>query len=126
MSTTDIAATNRAFEEAVRKGDVERLAQLYTKDAMALPPDAPIVRGRDAIKDLWAGVIRDMALKDVKLQTLELEIAGEMACEVGEGRLTLEPPSSAPTTVVVKYIVVWKRESGRWQLHRDIWNAKAA
>jgi ketosteroid isomerase-like protein len=37
MSTTEIAATNRAFEEAVRKGDVERLAYLDTTDAMALP-----------------------------------------------------------------------------------------
>jgi uncharacterized protein (TIGR02246 family) len=126
MSATEIAAINRTFEEAVRKGDADRLAQLYTKDAMAFPPDGPIVKGRDAIRDLWGGVIRDMALRDVRLQTVDLEIAGETACEVGEGRLTLEPPASAPTTVVVKYVVVWKREGGRWQLHRDIWNAMAA
>lgn len=55
MSTTEIAAVNRAFEEAVRKGDVDRLAQLYTQDAIALPPDGPFVRGRDAIKELWSG-----------------------------------------------------------------------
>ena len=126
MSTSEIAATNRAFEEAVRKGDVERLASLYTKDAMAFPPDGPIVKGRDGIKELWGGVIRDLALRDVRLQTLDLELTGDTACEVGEAELRLEPPSSAPTTVAVKYVVVWKREGGRWQLHRDIWNAKAA
>jgi uncharacterized protein (TIGR02246 family) len=125
MSTTEIAATNRAFEEAVRKGDVDRLAHLYTTDAMALPPDGPVVKGRDAIKELWGGVIRDMALRDVKLQTLDLEVAGDTACEVGEARLTLEPPSSQPTTVTVKYVVAWKKAAGRWLLHRDIWNAKA-
>jgi uncharacterized protein (TIGR02246 family) len=125
MSTTEIAAVNRAFEEAVRKGDVDRLAQLYTQDAIALPPDGPFVRGRDAIKELWSGVIRDLALRDVTLQTMELEIAGETACEVGEARLKLEPPSSAPTTATVKYVVAWKKAGGRWQLHRDIWNAKA-
>lgn len=124
MSTTEIAATNRAFEEAVRKGDVDRLASLYTTDAMALPPDGPIVKGRDAIKDLWGGVIRDMALRDVQLQTLDLEISGDTACEVGEARLTLEPPSSEPKTVTVKYVVAWKKAAGRWLLHRDIWNAK--
>lgn len=125
MSTTEIAATNRAFEEAVRKGDVDRLAHLYTTDAMALPPDGPVVKGRDAIKELWGGVIRDMALRDVKLQTLDLEISGDTACEVGEARLTLEPPSSEPTTVTVKYVVAWKKAAGRWLLHRDIWNTKA-
>ena len=124
MSTTEIAATNRAFEEAVRKGDVDRLAHLYTPDAMALPPDGPVVKGRDAIKELWGGVIRDMALRDVKLQTLDLEVAGDTACEVGEARLTLEPPSSEPTTVTVKYVVAWKKAAGRWLLHRDIWNTK--
>ena len=125
MSTNEIAATNRAFEEAVRKGDVERLAFLYTTDAMALPPDGPIVKGRDAIKELWGGVIRDMALRDVQLQTLDLEVSGDTACEVGEARLTLEPPSSAATTVTVKYVVAWKKTAGRWLLHRDIWNARA-
>jgi uncharacterized protein (TIGR02246 family) len=125
MSTTEIAATNRAFEEAVRKGDVDRLAHLYTTDAMALPPDGPVVKGRDAIKELWGGVIRDMALRDVTLQTLDLEVSGETACEVGEARLTLEPPSSQPATVTVKYVVAWKKAAGRWLLHRDIWNAKA-
>ena len=68
MSTTDIAATNRAFEEAVRKGDADRLASLYTVDGIALPPDGPVVKGRSAIKDLWSAVIRDMALRDVQLQ----------------------------------------------------------
>jgi uncharacterized protein (TIGR02246 family) len=125
MSTTEIAAVNRAFEEAVRKGDVDRLAHLYTTDAMALPPDGPFVKGRDSIKELWGTVIRDMALRDVKLQTVDLEVAGDTACEVGEAQLTLAPPSSAPTTVSVKYVVGWKKVGGRWQLHRDIWNTKA-
>lgn len=126
MSTTEIAATNRVFEEAVRKGDTERLASLYTKDAMAFPPDGPIVKGRDGIKELWGGVIRDLALRDVSLRTLDLELAGDTAYEVGEAELTLQPPSAARTTVGVKYVVVWKREGGRWQLHRDIWNARPA
>lgn len=125
MSTTEIAAVNRAFEEAVRKGDADRLAQLYTTDAMALPPDGPFVKGRDAIKSLWDGVMRDLSLKDVKLQTVDLEIDGDTACEVGEAELTLQPPAAARSTVTVKYVVAWKKAGGRWQLHRDIWNAKA-
>jgi uncharacterized protein (TIGR02246 family) len=124
MSTTEIAAVNRAFEEGVRKGDADRLAQLYTADAIALPPDGPFVRGRDAIRDLWSGVMRDMGLREVALETVDLEVAGDTACEVGEARLTLAPSSAAPSTVTVKYVVAWKKAGGRWQLHRDIWNVK--
>jgi ketosteroid isomerase-like protein len=84
-----------------------------------------VVRGREAIKAMWSGAIRDLALRDVALNTLDLEVGADIACEVGEARLTLEPASSAPTTARMKYVVVWKKAAGRWQLHRDIWNAQA-
>jgi uncharacterized protein (TIGR02246 family) len=125
MSRADISAVNRMFEDAARKGDVDRLASLYTKDAMAFPPDGPIVRGREDIKQMWATVAQQMGLKDVKLETLDLEVAGDTACEVGQATLTLSG-AGMPPTAVVKFVVVWKQEGGQWRLHRDIWNNKAA
>lgn len=126
MSRAEIAAVNRAFEDAARKGDAETMASLYTADGIALPPDAPIVKGRDKIKQLWASVISGMGLKSVKLETLDLEVAGDTAYEVGEATLGLEPKGGSRTSAVVKYVVVWKRVDGQWKLHRDIWNAKGA
>lgn len=126
MSRTDITAVNRAFEEAVGKGDSDGMASLYTPDAIAFPPDAPMSKGRENVKKLWASVISGMGLKSVKLETLDLEIAGDMACEVGEATLGLEPKGAKAATAVVKYVVVWKKVGGQWRLHRDIWNAKGA
>lgn len=119
MSRSDIAAVNRQFEEAARKGDLDRLAALYTPDAMAFPPDGPIVKGRDSIKQMWASVARQMGLKDVRLDTLDFEQAGDTGYEVGEATL-----AGASGTAVVKFVVVWKKVDGQWRLHRDIWNAK--
>ena len=48
MSTTEIAATNWACEETIRKGDVDRLSYLYTPDAIALLPGALLAKGREA------------------------------------------------------------------------------
>lgn len=84
MSRTEIAAVNGAFEDAVRKGDAETMASLYTPDAIAFPPNAPMSKGRENIKQLWASVISGMGLKSVKLETLDLEVAGDTACEVGQ------------------------------------------
>ena len=120
MSQQEIAAVNRQFEDAARKGDMDRLASLYTTDGMALPPDGPFVTGRDNIKQLWTSVAQQIGLKEVRLHTLDLELAGDTAYEVGEGALTLSSGAA-----VVKYVVVWKKVSGQWRLHRDIWNAKA-
>jgi uncharacterized protein (TIGR02246 family) len=121
VSRSAIAAVNRQFEEAARKGDVERLASLYTGDAMALPPDGPIVKGRDNIKRMWASIAQQMGLKDVRLETLDFEQAGDTGYEVGEATLTL-----GNGTAVVKFVVVWKMVDGQWRLHRDIWNVKGA
>jgi uncharacterized protein (TIGR02246 family) len=121
MSQADIAAVNRKFEQAAANGDLDLLASLYTKDAVAMPPDGPFVKGRDNIKQMWGSIAQQIGLKSVKLQTVDLEISGDTANEVGEAHLTL-----ASGAAVVKYVVVWKKADGEWRLHRDIWNAKTA
>jgi uncharacterized protein (TIGR02246 family) len=121
MSLSDISAVNRQFEDAARKGDLDRLASLYTPDAIAFPPDGPLVKGRDAIKQMWGTVAQQIGLKDVRLNTLDFEQAGDTGYEVGEATLTV-----SSGTAVVKFVVVWKKIGGQWRLHRDIWNAKGA
>ena len=108
-----------AFEAAARKGDTERLAALFTVDAISMPPDGPFVKGRESIKQLWGGAIQQMGLTDLRLNILDLEIVGGTAYEVGEGVMTLKSGA-----VTVKYVAVWKNVDGSWRLHREIWNAK--
>jgi uncharacterized protein (TIGR02246 family) len=121
MSQSEISAVNRQFEEAARKGDLDRLASLYTPDAIALPPDGPLVKGRDNIKQMWGSIAQQLGLKDVQLKTVDFELAGDTGYEVGEATLAI-----SSGTAVVKFVVVWKKLGGQWRLHRDIWNTKAA
>jgi uncharacterized protein (TIGR02246 family) len=121
MSQAEITAVNRMFEDAVRRRDLERMASLYAADAIALPPDGPIVRGREDIKRLWGAVLEEKGLKSVRIETVDLQLAGDVAYEVGEATLGL-PTGPA----VMKFVVVWKKAGGQWQVHRDIWNTKAS
>jgi len=121
MSLSEIAAVNRQFEAAARNGDLDGLASLYTVDAMALPPDGPIVKGRENIKQMWGSVAQQLGLKEVRLNTLTFEQEGNTGHEVGEATLTI-----SGGTAVVKYVVVWKKADGQWRLHCDIWNSNGA
>lgn len=121
MSRADIEVANRSFEQAARNSDGERLAAAYTADAIVMPPDGPFVKGRESIGQFWISAIQQMGVKDVRLNTLDLEEAGDTAYEVGEAVLTL-----ASGSVTAKYVVVWKKSGGAWRLHRDIWNTKGA
>jgi ketosteroid isomerase-like protein len=125
----DISSVRKAVEEGNRKlgSALERksygeIAALYTDDAKVLPPDAPIVSGKDAIASFWQEAAISLGLLGATLNTLDLEVAGDTAYEVGEAQLeTTNGPAK------VKYVVVWRqREDGIWRLHRDIWNSMPA
>ena len=63
MSQAEITAVNRIFEEAVRRRDLERVASVYTADAITLPPGGPIVQRRENIKRLWGSALEEMGVK---------------------------------------------------------------
>ena len=110
---------NRKFGAAVARKDYAGMAALYTEDAKVLPPDGPIVSGRKAIEELWRTTANAFGVTDATLKTIDLQVVGETAYEVGEADLKLSSGQQAK----VKYLVVWtKGRDGQWRLHRDIWN----
>jgi uncharacterized protein (TIGR02246 family) len=114
-----VEAGNRAFIAAFLEGDAGAVAQLYTENAQVIAPGEPVARGRSAIAAAWQKTIAG-GVEDLSLQTLEVEAAGDLACETGIVRLVSRDGRSTQG----RYVVVWKREGGRWMLHRDIWNSE--
>jgi ketosteroid isomerase-like protein len=113
---------NRNFGAAVARKDYAALAALYTDTAKVLPPDAPIVTGKQAIEQFWRSAATALGLTGATLKTVDLEVAGDTAYEVGEANLRLGDGQAT-----VKYVVVWMRGGdGHWRLHRDIWNGMPA
>lgn len=115
----DIEAVDRQFEAAMRSGSASRLADVYSDDGQALPPNAATVSGRANIEAFWQGAI-DMGIADVELKTVELEELGDTAIQLGHFVLKAADQSVVDNG---KYIVVWKRQDGAWKWHRDIWNS---
>jgi uncharacterized protein (TIGR02246 family) len=114
-----IAATNAGFSAAFARGDAAAGArETYTRDARILPPDAPMVEGREQIAEFWAGAAAQLGVTAVELRTVELQPMGDGAYEVGRATLTLGGGQQAHA----KYVVIWRQEDGRWRWHVDIWN----
>lgn len=113
-----IESAGKEFTAAFKRGDAAAIANLYTPDAQLLPPHSDFVRGTEAIREFWQGVI-DLGLQEAILETLEVEAHDQTAFEVGRFRLVAADGSVADQG---KYIVVWKNHQGAWKLHRDIWS----
>ena len=121
MSTTNMALemreVNRTFEQAMASGSFAALDRVYARDAQILPPGAEPVRGLDGIQAFWKSAKEALNVTGCALNTLEVQMEGDMAYEVGRADLT-----TAAALIVVKYLVAWRRTDGAWRWHVDIWN----
>src|SRR5207245_10071212 len=72
-----------------------------------------------AIQEVWQGIF-DAGLTAFRVESLEVESAGDLAYEMGRYTLYAGDNDAADAG---KYIRIWKREAGQWRIHRDIVNS---
>ena len=123
-SSTVRAAIEQAgvrFAEAYGRGDAKAVAAFYTEDAIAFPPGAAMVKGRQAIQQMWQETM-DSGVKSLSFTVIDVGASGDLAHETGTALMNVQPAGKEPTTASVKYVVVWKKQGSEWKLHRDIWN----
>jgi len=121
-----MAATNAIFnDEVIGKRKFDALDVIYTADARILPPGAPMIAGREAIKKFWKDLLTSANGRSCVLESVEVMPAGDGVVEIGKASLTIEPAGQSPATMEVKYVVYWRNEDNRWKWHVDIWNLNA-
>jgi ketosteroid isomerase-like protein len=115
--TAAIDARNRLFERNFASGNVEKLIDDYfvpdELQPIALGPHRPPTRGRAAIKDDFVRM-RGSATS-IKIGTIEVEVRGDMASEIGRVSLIAEDG----TTRVGRYTVLWLKTNKGWLAKMD-------
>jgi len=114
-----IEQANEVFMAAFNAHDGAALAELYTEDAQLGPPNVDFVIGKEAIASFWPAIF-SMGIDSALLEIREVDALGNTAVEVSNYTLYLADGQIADQG---KYIVVWKRISGQWFIHRDIFNS---
>jgi ketosteroid isomerase-like protein len=119
-------STNDLFNaEVFGKRNFAALDDIYTADARILPPGAPMVSGREAIKQFWSDAVNSLHATSAVLTSVDVMPAGDGVVEIGAAVLTAEPAGQPPAKMEVKYVVYWREEAGKWKWHVDIWNMNA-
>ena len=105
-------ATIAAFADCLAAGDLDRAVALYEDDAVFQPaPDAPLVRGRDAIREALAGFMA--ARPTLTGEIVKVHEVGDTALVVN--RWTLEPLGLSGTSADV----LRRRPGGDWGIVVD-------
>ncbi len=116
-------STNDLFNaEVFGKRNFAALDDIYTRGARILPPGAPMISGRDAIRKFWSDLVQSANAKSAVLVSVDAIQAGEGVVEIGKAILTVEPSGQPAAQMEVKYVVYWREEDSRWKWHVDIWN----
>ena len=100
--------------------DAAKIASFYADDAVVMPPNQPIVKGRANIEAHFKGEIQQGAT-NFQLKPVESAISGSQAFEVGTSTMTLP----GGQTDVGKYLVVLQRVGNDWKIAYDIYNSDA-
>ena len=104
------------YQSATNAEDPERLAALYDEDALLLPPDGGIVRGRAEIASFW----RDGLERGLSMDTVKIVTGDSLGYVVGRYYLA-GTESAAPDSG--KFLLALARVDGDWKVSADIWNA---
>jgi ketosteroid isomerase-like protein len=78
-----IVTANETFMAAFSRGDAAALAASYTADGQLLPPHSDIITGKQAIEAFWQSAM-DMGIKQIQLESLNVEGEGHTAYDVGK------------------------------------------
>ena len=114
---------DRDFVARAKAGNAQACVEgFYAQDARALPAHREIIRGHRALVTMWKGIIA-AGLKDLSLETTEIEVHGDMAYGIGRYHMTVDPPGGKRTEEAGKYLVVYKRQpEGAWRAAADMFS----
>ncbi|MEP6939105.1 MAG: DUF4440 domain-containing protein [Rudaea sp.] len=127
-AATDVAAlhaADQAWLKAYNGNDPASAAALYDENAVFMPPGAPSVIGRAAIKAYFTTDMDGVAKQGVKFH-LGDKPAGGASGDLGWASGSYSVTDKAGKVVETgKYLSVSKKAGGKWLYVRDTYNADA-
>ncbi len=129
----DMAALRKTIDEhnaasitAMKSNsDMDKLMSYYTDDAVQLPPNAPMNKGKEAIKAFMNQMMASgMKMTEVSFAVTNVEASGNVAYEVGTYDMAATVPGMGDIKDNGKYITTWKQQAdGLWKVTAETWNS---
>ena len=113
------------WSKAAGAKNVEQFVSFFADDSSELPPNAPMVTGKEAIRK-WASELMAQPGIAVSWQPTKVEVSrtGDIGYELITYQLTVNNPKGKPVTDHGKGLTVWEKQpSGSWKVVADTFNS---
>jgi uncharacterized protein (TIGR02246 family) len=118
-----IARANKEWEAAIQTGDADALSRPYREDGVFVGPDGNAVRGRAAIRAMYAARAASKArIVDATIQSEGRVAAGpDEVYEWGSGWVFIQSADGTRAKRGGRYLTVWHRQpDGTWVITRNL------
>jgi uncharacterized protein (TIGR02246 family) len=105
------------LETAFNAKDLDKILSLYTENSVFMPPNKPLLRGREPLKGFYNGMLTGGA-RDLKISVDDVAGHGPIAYE--SGSYTLQ---NGDTRDRGKFLFVLRNMSGQWKVEYTSWSS---
>ncbi len=111
--------------QAFNAKDAAKAAALYTPEAVVMPPNKTLMRGRNFVEQYYTGRFGEGAT-NLELQPNEIKGSGALAVAMGDYRLVLAPPSGPQRRDRGKFVWIFRELNGTWMIDGIIFSSDFA
>jgi ketosteroid isomerase-like protein len=114
------------WAQACNTKHIDDLIELYAADATLIRSSVPPVRSLPAIREFLISLL-EAGLGDVEMESLRLEIMGEIALDLGRCKMLVPVAMGKRREERGKYLIVLVRQpAGNWKIFADCWSSDLA
>jgi uncharacterized protein (TIGR02246 family) len=117
-----IKAVIQQLTEAFNAKDAAKAAALYTPEAVVMPPNKTLSRGRSFVEQYYVSRFGEGA-SELALQANEIKGSGTLAVAMGDYRLTLAPPQGPRRRDRGKFVWIFRELNGTWMIDGIIFSS---
>jgi ketosteroid isomerase-like protein len=112
------------YAQAFNAKDMQRMLSYYSGETVFMPPNAPTVRGSEAVAHFYKRMF-DEGAGELALESKDVGGHGSLAFESGTFSLTRRPSSGQETRDRGKYMFIWRfnRAQNTWLIDYTIWSS---
>ena len=111
-----------AFVKAFNAKDVAQVLNIYAENSKFMPPNQPVIRGKDALKTFYDELLAGGAT-NLKLDIAEVSGAGTLAYQAGTYEMDLAPTAGTANHDRGKYLFVARKFNNAWRYEYTVWNS---
>lgn len=113
-----------AWSDAAGAKDIDKTISFYSDDALVMPSNSPVLKGKAAAREMWQGMFSLPGFGGGwKATKVEVASSGDLGYVTGTYEINETDASGKPKTDKGKYLEVWKKQAdGNWKCVADMFN----